>query len=343
MRLIDEQVQAAARAQALDLRYPLTRDDFNPACLQLAALWERIFDSRPAACMLRSDCDAHLGAASRPDETSRAHGIVRPMSDFVKAILLGIVEGITEFLPISSTGHMILVGHWLEFPQPLAKTFDIFIQLGAILAVVFYFRARLRGLMASFQPRSALSHPAGLVMVAFIPAAAIGFLVHHAIEEHLERPVVVAGALVAGAVAIELVERKFRTPQTFSLETVTLRQAVIIGFAQCLALIPGVSRSAATIMGGLVAGLSLPVSAEFSFFLAMPTMAAASGYSLLKAIHTLSASDATLLATGFVVAMGVAWVVVAVFMRFIQTHSFRVFSIYRVLLGAAVLAFEFWR
>lgn len=265
------------------------------------------------------------------------------MSEFLKAILLGIVEGITEFLPISSTGHMILVGHWLAFPQPLAKTFDIFIQLGAILAVVFYFRDRLRALLATFEPRRALAHPAGLVMVAFLPAAGIGFLIHHAIEEHLETPAVVAGALILGALGIELVERTFRTPRTFSLEQVTLRQAVIIGFAQCLALIPGVSRSAATIMGGLVAGLSLPVSAEFSFFLAMPTMAAASGYALLKAIHTLSASDGALLATGFLVAMGVAWLVVAAFMRFIQTHSFRAFSIYRVLLGLAVLAFEFWR
>ncbi|MBI4870388.1 MAG: undecaprenyl-diphosphate phosphatase [Candidatus Riflebacteria bacterium] len=260
------------------------------------------------------------------------------MSDLVKAVLLGIVEGITEFLPISPTGHMILVGHWLEFPQPLAKTFEIFIQLGAILAVVVFFWGRLVGLCRSLELRRAPGHPAGLVLIAFVPAAAVGFAVHHYVEEHLETPAVVAAALIVGGVAIEVIERRFRSPTTQSLESVTLRQAVLIGLAQCAALIPGVSRSAATIMGGLMAGLSLPVAAEFSFFLAIPTMAAASCYSLLKALPTLHGADFQLLAVGFVTAFVVAWLVVAAFMRFIQTHSFRVFAVYRVILGLLVLA-----
>jgi undecaprenyl-diphosphatase len=265
------------------------------------------------------------------------------VSELIKAILLGIVEGVTEFLPVSSTGHMILVGHWISFPQPLARTFEIFIQLGAILAVVFFFRGRLVGLLRTFEARKALRHPAGLVCLAFLPAATIGFLVHHAIEEHLLTPTVVACSLILGGFAFEFIERTVPAPRTTTLETIGLGQAVAIGFAQCLALIPGVSRSGATIMGGLVAGLSLPVAAEFSFFLAIPTMVAAGGYALLKAIKLLSANDCLLLGTGFAVAFVVAWVVVGVFMRYLQSHSFRVFSVYRVVAGLAVLALEHWR
>jgi undecaprenyl-diphosphatase len=259
------------------------------------------------------------------------------VTDLAKALVLGVVEGVTEFLPVSSTGHMILVGSWLSFPEPLAKTFEIFIQLGAILAVVIYFRARLAGLARTLGQGPIASHPATAVLVAFLPAAVFGLLAHHAIEQHLMRPAVVAVALIAGAVAIEAIERTFRTPTTRALEGVSLRQALLVGAAQCVAMVPGVSRSAATIMGGLVAGLALPVAAEFSFLLAIPTMAAASLYSLLKAWRTLHGADFGLLAAGFVTAFFSAWLVVAAFMGYIRAHSFRVFSVYRVLLGILVL------
>ncbi len=151
------------------------------------------------------------------------------------------------------------------------------------------------------------------------------------------RPPVVAAALILGAVVIEVVERLFRNPRTTALEGVRFSQALLIGLAQCVAMVPGVSRSAATIMGGLTAGLALPVAAEFSFMLAIPTMAAASLYALLKAWRTLAAADLALLAAGFVTAFFSAWLVVAAFMRYIRSHSFRVFSVYRVILGVLVL------
>lgn len=260
------------------------------------------------------------------------------MTGLVKSLILGVVEGVTEFLPISSTGHMILVGNWIAFPEPLAKTFEIFIQAGAILAVAVYFRGRLRELVRGAARPGPARRTLLAVALAFAPAAVVGLLAHHAIETHLMRPGVVAASLILGALAIEVCERVFRRPQTHALAGVTLRQALIVGLAQCVAMIPGVSRSAATIMGGLGAGLALPVAAEFSFLLAIPTMTAASGYALLKGWGSLGAGDFGLLAAGFATAFVSAWGVVAVFMRYIQTHSFRVFSIYRVILGVLVFA-----
>jgi undecaprenyl-diphosphatase len=260
------------------------------------------------------------------------------VTGLAQALVLGVVEGVTEFLPISSTGHMILVGSWISFPEPLAKTFEIFIQAGAILAVVVLFRARLRELLLGALRPGPARRTLLAVAVSFAPAAVVGLAAHRAIESHLMRPAVVAAALVLGALAIEVCERVFRRPTTHALAAVTLRQALIIGLAQCVAMVPGVSRSAATIMGGLGAGLALPLAAEYSFLLAIPTMAAASGYALLKAWGTLGAADVGLLAAGFVTAFFSAWAVVAVFMRYIQTHSFRVFSVYRVILGVLVFA-----
>lgn len=270
------------------------------------------------------------------------------MIEVWKTIAMGVVEGLTEFLPVSSTGHMILVGSWIDFPRDLEKTFDVFIQLGAILAVVLYFRTRLLEWAASFRDAlrtgGVLAHPITLVMVAFLPAAAVGFLSHKWIQANLFNPPNVALALIAGGIAIEVIERTYREPTTLRCEDMTFRQAVAIGCIQCIALFPGVSRSAATIMGGLLCGLSLPAAAEFSFFLAIPTMCAASGYSLLKVARTLSAEHAHQLAIGFVVAFVVALIVVAAFMRYIQHHSFRPFVIYRIALGLLVLSryFGIW-
>lgn len=259
-----------------------------------------------------------------------------------KTIAMGVVEGLTEFLPISSTGHMILVGAWIDFPKDLEKTFDVFIQLGAILAVVLYFRARLfdwlRTFRGSVKAGEVMRHPLTLVMVAFVPAAMVGFVTHRWIQEHLFNPLNVALALIAGGIAIEVIERTRPAATTLRCEDLTLKQSIAIGCFQCIALFPGVSRSAATIMGGLLCGLSLTAAAEFSFFLAIPTMCAASGYSFLKVARALSADHATQLAIGFVVAFVVALLVVAAFMRYIQRNSFRPFVIYRIALGLAVLS-----
>ena len=254
-----------------------------------------------------------------------------------KTVLLGIVEGLTEFLPVSSTGHMILVGHWVDFPAQLAKTFDVFIQLGAILAVVLYYRSRLVAWVRSYSLKDPLSNPIVLVFVAFLPAAAVGLFAHKAIQQYLFFPVPVACALILGGIAIELIERSHPKGQTTSVEEMNLSQAVRIGLFQCLALFPGVSRSAATIMGGLLVGLSLPAATEFSFFLAIPTMVAASGYSLLKVRNQISQAELWQLGLGFVVAFLTALPVVAGFVRWVQSHSFRPFVIYRIVLGILVL------
>lgn len=260
------------------------------------------------------------------------------MVEVWKTVAMGVVEGLTEFLPISSTGHMILVGKWIQFPEELAKTFDVFIQLGAILAVVIYFRARLLDWLTSFASSARkLEHPLVLVLIAFVPAAGVGFLTHKWITANLMNPVNVAIALIVGGLAIEVIERTRKEPTIAKCEDMPLKVAIAIGCFQCIALFPGVSRSAATIMGGMLMGLTLPAAAEFSFFLAIPTMCAASGYSLWKVRNTLSTEFATQLGIGFVVAFVVALMVVHVFMRYIQRNSFRPFVIYRILLGTAVL------
>lgn len=260
-----------------------------------------------------------------------------------KTIAMGIVEGLTEFLPISSTGHMILVGKWIAFPEDLEKTFDIFIQLGAILAVVVYFRARILTWLKDFRLANAMEHPLTKVFVAFLPAAVVGLAIHHWVEEHLFTPFNVAAAFIVGGVAIIVIERTQRKPDTHRVEDVTMKQALTIGCLQCLALWPGVSRSAATIMGALLCGLTLAAAAEFSFFLAIPTMFAASGYSLFKAMRHggLSSEYVAQLGLGFGVAFVVALGVVAAFMRYIQRNSFTPFAIYRIVAGAAVLGHEF--
>ncbi len=294
------------------------------------------------------------------------------MSDTLRAIILGIVEGLTEFIPVSSTGHMILVEPLLGIKEgdPFwTGTFDIFIQIGAILAVLLYFWRRLYRLVVRpagkryYVGKSARQsiYPGGTVLeyasikdegaasswqdhillklfVAFLPAAFVGALAGDHIEKHLKTPAVVAGALVAGGIAIILIELFVRRSRYTDAAAIPLRVAFLIGVAQCLALIPGTSRSAATIMGAMVLGLSAPAAAEFSFFLAIPTMFAAGGYSLLKHLDEIRPEQFAVLGLGFAVAFVVALLVVAAFMRFIQTHRFTSFAVYRIALGAAVLA-----
>jgi undecaprenyl-diphosphatase len=265
--------------------------------------------------------------------------------DFIlllKGFFLGIVEGITEFIPVSSTGHLILAGDLVGFDDEKAKVFEIVIQLGAILSVVWIYREKIldvaRGLAVRGEDRSLAAN----IMIAFLPAAFVGLLTHKAIKAYLFNPVTVAGALVAGGIAILLIEKMEHKAHVTDVGGITLRQAVATGIAQCLALFPGVSRSGATIMGGLLIGFERKVAVEFSFFLAIPTMFAATGYDLLKSLHALSASDIPLFIVGFITAFFSALVVVKAFIGFVSRHDFSGFAYYRILFGLLVLGF-YWQ
>ena len=253
------------------------------------------------------------------------------------ALLLGVVEGLTEFLPISSTGHLILTSELLDFHGKRAEAFEIFIQGGAILAVLVEYRARFTQLALDL-PRSADARAFAVrLALAFLPAAAIGFLAHDFISDRLFSPRTVAFALIAGALLILLVERMPLKVRTTSTDAMTWPQALGIGAAQCLALWPGFSRSAATILGGLGMGLDRRSATEFSFFLAVPTIVAASGYGLLKNASQLEAGDAVWLAVATLVSFAVAWATIRWLLRYVATHDFRVFAYYRLALGALVL------
>jgi len=270
------------------------------------------------------------------------------MNEILVAVILGIVEGLTEFLPVSSTGHLILAENWLNYTGEKANAFAVFIQLGATLAVIGYFRQRIWRVLMAILGKPVAGNPHGLmpdaarrfllgVGLAFIPAALMGLLFENIIETVLFKPQPVALALIAGGIAILAIE-KFRPAIKIEVaESIGLSQAVWIGVAQCAALIPGMSRSASTIMGGLLTGLSHAAAAEFSFFLSIPTLGAASLYKLLKVAPLLSADDAMVFAVGFFVSLIVAWVVIAVFMSFIKRHSFAVFAWYRIIFGLAIL------
>lgn len=254
-----------------------------------------------------------------------------------KAALLGLLEGVTEFIPVSSTGHLILASWWLGETDEAAKTFDIFIQLGAILAVVWLYRARL--IQAVLEARTKPESRRFLfnLVIAFLPAAAVGFLAHDWIKTRLFTPTVVAVALVAGGLLILLIERlrpRERTPAVGDVQPAT---ALGIGLAQVLSLIPGTSRSGATIMGGYALGLSRRAATEFSFFLSIPVMFAATFYDLLKSRDALSAADAPAFAVGFVVAFVSAAIVIKAFLGYVSRHTFAAFAWYRIALGLLLL------
>ncbi len=253
------------------------------------------------------------------------------------AIVLGIVEGLTEFLPISSTGHLIATSSFLGFHGKRAEVFQIFIQLGAILSVLWEYRARLFGAVRDLPRRAEARGFAVHLGIAFLPAAVVGLLVHDWISDHLFRVTTVAAALIAGAVLILVVEAIPRAARTHRAEDAGWKQALAIGCAQCLALWPGFSRSAATILGGLGVGLDRRAATEFSFFLAIPTMFAATGYDLLKNREHLLPGDAAWLALSFVISFLVAWASIRWLIRFVSTHSFRGFAWYRIILGVVLL------
>jgi undecaprenyl-diphosphatase len=263
------------------------------------------------------------------------------MHDIIKAIILGIVEGITEFLPISSTGHLILVNQFITFDENFTKIFDVVIQFGAIVSVLFYFRKRLFSFkfgknMFTEDPTVDLWKK---VVVGVIPALVLGALLDKYIEEKLFNPIVVSIALVIGGVVLVLLENRKKNEKITSIASLSYQTAFFIGLIQCLAMIPGTSRSAATIIGAMLLGCSRLVAAEFSFFLAIPTILAASAYSLLKLGFSMSSGQALVLSVGFLVSFIVAWVVIAAFMGFISKRDFKPFGYYRIVLGGLILVY----
>lgn len=258
----------------------------------------------------------------------------------LKAILLGIVEGITEFLPISSTGHMIIVGHFIRFEGDFAKLFEIVIQLGAILAIIVLFWRRIINSFRNLKPKREGFNLWLNVIIAFIPSGIIALLFHDKVEELLMKPVPVATSLLVGGIWMIYAENKYRKNyRTARMEQIDRRQAFTIGIFQCLSILwPGFSRSASTIIGGWIMGLSTPAAADFSFFLAIPTMLAATLYSLLKTKLVLSGLEIAALVIGFVVAFIVALVVVDRFISFLKHRKMRIFAVYRIVISVIILS-----
>jgi undecaprenyl-diphosphatase len=258
------------------------------------------------------------------------------------ALVLGVVEGLTEFLPVSSTGHLIVAGSLLRYTGDQAKIFEIAIQTGAILAVVWEYRARFGAAIAGIFSDPRAKRFAVNLIVAFIPAAALGFLFGKAIKAHLFAPVPVAVAFVVGALVILWAERRQKIApgavRVDDVDKMTWIDALKVGVAQCFALIPGTSRSGATIIGGMLFGLSRTAATEFSFFLAVPTLFAATGYTLLKDGHLLRAGDLPAFGVGFVAAFVSAFICVRWLIRYVSHHDFVPFAWYRIAFGGIILA-----
>jgi undecaprenyl-diphosphatase len=258
------------------------------------------------------------------------------------ALILGIVEGLTEFLPVSSTGHLIVAGSLLGYTGERAKVFEIVIQAGAILAVCWEFRARLVAAVTGLPTNPVAQRFVVNLIVAFLPAAVLGLLFAKAIKRHLFAPVPVALAFIVGALIILLVERRQRaSPSTVRIDDVDAMRwtdALKIGFAQALALIPGTSRSGATIIGGMVFGLSRRAATEFSFFLAIPTLFAACIYDFVRNRELLSTQDLQGLAIGFAAAFVSAFLCVRWLIRYVSRHDFVPFAWYRIAFGLVILA-----
>ncbi len=255
----------------------------------------------------------------------------------LQAALLGVVEGITEFLPVSSTGHLILLIDILGFKSPPGHTFEVIIQLGAILAVCWLYRRRLWHTVRHFHDDADARHFACLLVVAFIPSAIVGATLHSYIKSVLFSPVVVSVMLVVGGIAILLIERFRPAASIANLEGLSVRRAFFIGCFQCISVVPGTSRSAATIMGSLLLGLERKTAAEFSFFLAIPTMLGATVFDVYKNYHQMTFDDAGIIAVGFGSAFLAALICIAALIRFVSRHGFTSFAIYRIILGSAML------
>lgn len=255
----------------------------------------------------------------------------------LNAFIQGVVEGATEFLPISSTGHLIIVGDLLQFNDDKAKVFDIVIQLAAILAVCWEFRRKLLDTALHISSQSKAQNFVLNLFIAFLPAALLGLVFHGQIKEYLFSPLTVAVALIIGGIAILAIEQMPLKGKTISIDAMSRKQALQIGLAQAAALIPGVSRSGATILGGMLFGLNRRTATEFSFFLAIPIMFAATAYDLLKSWQLLSVDDFGMFAVGFVTSFISALVAIKFLLRFVANHDFKIFAWYRIALGLIVI------
>ena len=268
------------------------------------------------------------------------------MELYINAVILAIVEGVTEFLPVSSTGHLILFEQFFSLDEAggtgFTEAFEVIIQLPAILAVVVYFFPKIWPFQANADRRTEVFNLWYRVVAAFIPAAILGLLLDDFIESMLFAPLPVGIALIVGGIILIIVEKRGLTVRADSVHDITYALAIAIGFFQCLAMIPGTSRSAATIIGGMVLGLSRAAAAEFSFFLAIPTMLGATTLKLIKGGFGYTPLQWTILGIGSVISFITALAVIAVFMRYIQRRDFVPFGVYRIVIGAIVVIYFMW-
>lgn len=256
----------------------------------------------------------------------------------IQALILGVVEGITEFLPVSSTGHQIIVADLIGFGGERAITFNIIIQLGAILAVVWEYRHKILGIVVDLPRERAAQKFTLNLLIAFMPAVVLGVAFADLIHEYLFNPITVATALVIGGAVMLWAEKRPHRIQAETVDDMHWTHALKVGFAQCLALVPGTSRSGATIIGGLLFGLSRKAATEFSFFLAMPTMVGAAVYSGYKYRDLFQPSDFAVFAIGFVTSFIFAMLAVRALLKFIGNHSYAAFAWYRIVFGIIILA-----
>ena len=260
----------------------------------------------------------------------------------IKAAVMGVVEGLTEFLPISSTGHLILAGALLGFDDEKSKVFDIAIQTGAIFAVILVYWQKIRDTVVKLPTQKQAQRFALNVLIAFVPAVVLGLLFGKAIKAHLFTPVVVASTFIIGGFIILWAERRQQNNPAVAriqeVEQMTPLDALKVGLAQCLAMVPGTSRSGATIIGGMLFGLSRRAATDFSFYLAIPTLVGAGVYSLYKDRALLSLADVPLFGVGLLVSFISAWLCIRWLLRYIASHSFNGFAYYRIAFGLLVLA-----
>jgi undecaprenyl-diphosphatase len=261
------------------------------------------------------------------------------LSLYFSSFILGLIEGATEFLPVSSTGHLIIAAELLKFNQASANVFEIFIQLGSILAIVVEYRKTLFKVASNALQDKTSQNFVLRIFIAFLPAAILGLLFHKAIKAYLFSPLYVSLALILGGIVMIAIEKRPLRINTKATDDISMMQAFIIGCAQCLSLIPGVSRAAATIMGGMLTGLNRKTATEFSFYLAIPVIAAASLFDLLKNFQDLTLHDLPIFAIGFITAFLSAYAVIKLFIRFVATHTFISFAWYRIILGTLFLIY----
>ncbi|RWA29858.1 undecaprenyl-diphosphatase [Pseudomonas veronii] len=255
-----------------------------------------------------------------------------------QALILGVVEGLTEFLPISSTGHQIIVADLLDFGGERAMAFNIIIQLGAILAVVWEFRRKILDVVTGLPTQRNAQRFTVNLLIAFLPAVVLGVIFADLIHHYLFNPITVATALVVGGIVMLWAERREHEVHAESVDEISWKDALKVGFAQCLAMIPGTSRSGSTIIGGLLFGLSRKTATEFSFFLAMPTMVGAAVYSGYKYRDLFQPADLPVFAIGFVTSFIFAMIAVKGLLKFIASHSYAAFAWYRIAFGLLILA-----